>query len=204
MTDKAYFFQLYRDKFKPRILTPLQVTNLCTLIDVFDSDKYIRDHRQFAYLLATVFHECNAEWKPIAEYGKGRGRRYGRPDKVTGQTYYGRGYVQLTWKYNYQAMSAVVNEDLVNQPNKAMIPDIATKIIFYGMRHGTFTGRNLNRYINEKKCDYRNARRIINGTDKASLIAGYARKFEACIRELPQATAIEGINKDSPNSKKAT
>ena len=201
MTDKVYFFQLYRDKFKPHILTPEQVTNLCTLIDVFDSDKYITDRRQFAYLLATIYHECNAEWKPIAEYGKGRGRSYGRPDSITGQTYYGRGFVQLTWKANYQTMSKVIGEDLVNQPYKAMISGIATKIIFYGMKHGSFTGKNLDKYINDKKCDYRNARRIINGTDKAELIESYARKFEACIIE--QAEAIGGINIDKPNPMEA-
>jgi len=205
MTDKSYFFELYREKFKPHILTQPQVDNLCNLIDVFDSNKYITDYRQFAYLLATTFHECGATWKPIAEYGKGRGRSYGRPDSQTGQTYYGRGYVQLTWKANYYTMSKVTGLDLVNQPYKALIPSVATKIIFYGMEHGSFTGRKLSHYINDKKCDYKEARRIINGTDKASLIAKYARKFEQCIREIPQAIAIDGHNNEvNPEPDKAT
>jgi hypothetical protein len=51
----------------------------------------------------------------------------------------------------------------------------------YGMRNGIFTGKKLNTYINGTTCDYINARRIINGTDKASLIKGYAVNFEACL-----------------------
>lgn len=41
-----------------------------------------------------------------------------------------------------------------------------------------FTGVGLPRYIRGSRCDYVNARRIVNGTDRASLIAGYAKEFE--------------------------
>jgi len=36
------------------------------------------------------------EMQPIEEYGKGKGMKYGSPDPETGQTYYGRGFVQTT------------------------------------------------------------------------------------------------------------
>ena len=206
MTDRQYFFLQYRLKFG-KLKEQHMVDNLNSLIDTFDNKEYFTDHRHFAYLLATTFHEStwkNSVWKPIKEGGRGRGRPYGRPDPITGQTYYGRGYVQITWKANYYTMSKVTGLDLINQPDLTLEPEVATKIIFYGMKHGSFTGRKLSHYINDKKCDYRNARRIINGTDRASTIASYARKFEQCIRELPQAIAIDGTDNESPNSHKAT
>lgn len=44
------------------------------------------------------------------------------------------------------------------------------------MVDGWFTGRKLSQYF-EGKIDYQGARRIINGTDKAIMIAGYAQTF---------------------------
>jgi putative chitinase len=54
---------------------------------------------------------------------------------------------------------------------------IAIKIMFYGMTKGTFTGKMLSDYFNEETEDWVNARKIINGLDKAELIAGYAKDF---------------------------
>src|SRR4051794_28194747 len=59
------------------------------------------DLRWLAYALATTFHETAATMLPIAEYGYGAGRPYGVSDFETDQTYYGRGFVQLTWRDNY-------------------------------------------------------------------------------------------------------
>ncbi|TOE35570.1 hypothetical protein CGJ43_25525, partial [Vibrio parahaemolyticus] len=61
-----------------------------------------------AYVLATTYHETGHTMKPIEEWGKGQGRPYGEPDPETGQTYYGRGYVQLTWLANYIKAKAAV------------------------------------------------------------------------------------------------
>jgi hypothetical protein len=44
-----------------------------------------------------------ATMMPIAEYGKGQGHEYGKPcPEYDDQVAYGRGYVQLTWDYNYE------------------------------------------------------------------------------------------------------
>jgi predicted chitinase len=109
--------------------------------------------------------------KPIEEYGHGAGHSYGQPDPETGQTYYGRGYVQLTWKTNYQKMAALTGTDLVNHPELALDPKIAALIMFDGMKGGLFTGVGLPRYFDDRTDDPVNARRIINGTDKAEAIA---------------------------------
>lgn len=42
------------------------------------------------------------------------------------------------------------------------------------MRDGKFTGVGLSRYINANKCDFYNARRIVNGMDKARTFANSA------------------------------
>lgn len=143
-----------------------------------------------AYVLATTYHETAFTMEPIEECGKGVGHSYGEPDPVTGQTYYGRGYVQLTWKDNYQnAQDHVVDfrtmkcdVPLVMQPDLAMTPWVAAQIAIIGMSEGWFTGKKLSDYLTEYSTDYVNARRIINGTDKAQTIAAYAEEVEAAIK----------------------
>lgn len=179
MIDKDKFLFLYENEFTG--LTPNQRSGLAYLVERFNADEAMQDPRWIAYCLATVKHETAGTFQPIAEYGKGTGRKYGVPDKITGQTYYGRGYVQLTWKENYQAMAQVTGDDLVNFPDLAMTPDVAYKIMSYGMRKGSFTGQKLSLYIHDNACNYVRARKIINGEDCAEKIAGYAVKLENII-----------------------
>lgn len=169
--------------------TGKQLADLDNLLGYMEADGNVTDLRHAAYMLATVYHETAGTYRPIAEYGKGQGKKYGIPDPQTGQTYYGRGFVQLTWKANYQAMSKVVDKDLAINPDAAMLPDVAYKIMSFGMRKGSFTGVGLSKYINGDKCDYVNARRIINGIDCADKIAGYAQKFEYALNNSTPVTA---------------
>lgn len=135
-----------------------------------------------AYGLATAWHE--ARLKPIAEWGKGQGKPYGKPGKY-GQGQYGRGLVQLTWDSNYEWADKALGlgGSLLKDFDRALEPEIATRILVEGMETGAFTGKKLSDYItdNGTPSGFVNARRIINGTDKASLIAGYAENFLAAI-----------------------
>lgn len=151
--------------------------NLRQLLGFIAEDQTLQDQRWVAYLLGTIRHETAFTFAPVAEYGRGAGHLYGIPDPQTGQTYYGRGYVQITWKDNYDKFSKLVGTDLVNHPDDALNAPVAYKIASYGMVHGSFTGVDLEKYINSEGCDYFNARRIINGTDCAEVIAGYAEAF---------------------------
>ena len=154
------------------------------LLVCFENDPDMSaDVRWIAYALATIQRECAGTFQPISEYGKGAGRPYGKPDAVTGQTYFGRGYVQLTWKDNYAEMGRILGIDLVNHPDLALQPDTAYKIMSHGMICGSFTGVGLHRYINGDHCDYLNSRRIINGTDHAQEIASAAIWFESTLKE---------------------
>lgn len=183
MIDIEKFLFMYEvNAFKP--LSDSQHKGLSDVLIFMNSDENISDVRWFAYMLATTKHETADTWLPIAEYGKGKGLKYGQPDPATGFVYYGRGYVQLTWPGNYKTMGKVLGVDLYHDPDLALIPEIAYKIMSYGMRNGTFTGASLKRFINDEQCDYLNARRIINGLDCAEKISGYAVKFEAILKEV--------------------
>lgn len=185
MVDRALFFSKVRvSLFKGRMLQS-QTNGLTTLLDAWDAEYASEDLRWLAYVLATTHHETAATMQPIREYGRGKGRRYGKADPETNQVYYGRGYCQLTWRRNYEAMTSVVGVDLVANPDLALEPDVAAKILYHGMMHGTFTGKKLSRYFNDEASDWVNARRIINGTDRAGLIAAYGKKYLAALQEAP-------------------
>jgi predicted chitinase len=132
---------------------------------------------QKAYIIATAQHETARTFRPLEEYGKGKGRPYGRADSVTGKAYYGRGFVQLTWKSNYQKYSQILNIDLVNKPELASNPNVALFVLVHGFKTGAFTGRRLEQYITQGKTDFINARRCINGMDRASQIAAIAQQY---------------------------
>jgi len=139
-----------------------------------------------AYILATAFHETAHRMQPIAEYGKGKGRKYGVRGKY-GQVPYGRGYVQLTWDYNYEKADKELKMGgaLLKNFDKALEPQYAAPILFKGMEQGWFTGKKLRDFIDtideddvEDGREYEEGRRIINGVDKKKLIAQYALIFE--------------------------
>lgn len=153
------------------------------LIDKLLADNRVYSCEECAYILATVKHETAGTFRPIEEYGKGKNRSYGKPDPETGETYYGRGYVQLTWKNNYYQFTRILGKDLVNEPDLALDPDIAYEIMIEGMTKGLFTGKRLSQYINVDNTDFISARRIINGTDKARLIASYAEAYTTKLLE---------------------
>lgn len=180
--NRKYFY----DHFPFRPLRQKQVDALNFLLDRMDAWAVPElPLQKVSYILATIKHETADTYLPIAEYGKGKGRIYGKPDPVTGKRYYGRGYVQLTWKFNYERMGKLLGIDLANNPDLALGPETAWQITELGMTKGLFTGKKLSDYINDRKCDFHNARKIINGLDRAGLIAGYARSFLKALRMEP-------------------
>jgi len=55
--------------------------------------------------------------------------------------------------------------------------DIALFVLVHGFKTGTFTGRKITDYINNFETDFINARRCINGTDRAHEIADLAENY---------------------------
>lgn len=203
LLDKKYFYKQYQTLFGS--LTKQNVTNIELIIDsiseYYQSENRICNSNQLAYMLATVKHETADTYKPINEYG---GKKYyeemydpilgknakrkkmamdnGNTSQGDGVKYHGRGFVQLTWKDNYNRMGDKFNVDLVNNPELALDPKLALKILVYGSESGTFTGLKLEDFINSNDKDYYNARKVINGLDKAKKIENYAINLEKCIK----------------------
>lgn len=175
MIDRTKFWNAARPIFRGPSQSQVDGTN--SILDGFERRYPEGDKRWLAYELATTYWETAHTMQPIEEYGKGAGHPYGEPDPVTGQTYYGRGDVQLTWKGNYDRMGHALGVDLVNHPERALEPEIAAEIMFMGMEHGMFTGVGLPRYFSASADDPVNARRIINGTDHAYEIAHLHNQF---------------------------
>lgn len=173
-------------------LTQAQVNGIETILAA--SEGLPIGHR--AYLLATARHETADTMQPITEYG---GRKYfdkydtGKLAKALGNTpdkdgdgylYRGRGYVQITGRANYAKAGGKLGVDLIGNPDAALNPDIAARILVRGCSEGWFTGKKLSDYLGD---DFRNARRVVNGTDKAELIMGYAIEFgKALVTETVQ------------------
>ena len=76
----------------------------------------------------------------------------------------------------------MINVDLANNPDLALEPKNAANILITGMLTGAVTGMSLPRSIKTGTTqEFVNARKIINGTDRDKLIAGYAVKFLDCL-----------------------
>jgi putative chitinase len=177
MIDRAIFFDQVRKLPFPGAISQTQVAGCNALLDEAERRRF--DFRWTAYCLATAYHETAHTMLPIAEYGRGKGKAYGEP--INGKVYYGRGYVQLTWIKNYEKMGALLKADLVGNPELAMDPKIAAQVMFEGMIRGSFTGKRLSDFFNDSITDFPNARKIINGLDRAEMIASYARQFHGAL-----------------------
>jgi len=181
--DHKAFYDSMRQSFGP--LNQQQVDGTEQLLNA--AQHRMIPLNQLAYIIATSWHETAHTQQPIAEYGKGAGKKYGKPlPEYNNQVAYGRGYVQLTWDYNYEKADSILRLSgaLLANFDLALDPVIASNIIFEGMLAGWFTTKALGLYVtaDESKKDYWNARRVVNGTDRADLIKGHAEAFEKALR----------------------
>jgi len=190
---KTFFGAVRKEPFGGR-LTNEQVRGMEVLLDVWERHYVQHDIRWLAYALATAYHETAHTMQPIYERGsRDYFRRYDPPRKVAkvlgntkagdGFKYRGRGFVQLTGKANYRMAGRKLNANLLRDPDLALEPEMAAHILYRGMIEGWFTGKKLADYIKPRgKADYVRARRIVNGLDRAKLIAGYARAFAKALK----------------------
>ncbi|EJZ20713.1 hypothetical protein RCCGEPOP_13727 [Rhizobium sp. Pop5] len=199
--DRVFFFDVVRDELFKGNLTHPQVVGITAILDAWEERFAHADPRWLAYIFATAYHETAYTMQPVREtlaesdvraveileaaFAAGRlswvRTPYWRPDE-DGRSWLGRGLVQLTHKRNYEAMSALTGIDLVAGPDRAMEMDVAVTILIEGMLQGSFTGHKLQDHLNATTEDWVNARRIVNGTDRAEKLANYAKIFHAAIR----------------------
>lgn len=190
---KPFFDSIRKSLFGGR-LGALQVRGINAILDGWTKRfPDLGDIRQLAYVLATAYHETGTRMYALREgfaltdagarsaVAKA-GYKYAKPDPQTGHVYYGRGLVQITWRENYETMGRKLGLGLVHDPDLALSPPVAVEILISGMIDGDFTRKRLADYFNAKKDDPRNARRIINGMDRASDIAVHHRAFLDALR----------------------
>jgi hypothetical protein len=182
--NRKAFYDAIRPKLFGGSLTQSQVQGINAVLDEWEK-RGLKDLRWLAYMLATDKHETNATMQAVREayWMSEEWRR----THLRYWPYYGRGLVQLTWEENYRKMSKVVGVDLVADPDAALDLAQAVQVMFEGMLRaetgvGDFTGACLEQFFNAATDDPIGARRIINGTDKAPLIAGYHYDFLAALR----------------------
>jgi putative chitinase len=111
---------------------------------VWEQSYDTRDRRWLAYALATAYHEAAFTMQPIHEKGGPKyffsmydkdgdrpkvAKALGNTEKGDGVRFHGRGYVQLTGRTNYAKAKKLVGADLVNNPDLALDPAIASMIL---------------------------------------------------------------------------
>lgn len=201
MKQDVFFDTVRRTLFGGK-LAQSQVDGMNGLLTAFDQvgDK---DQDTLAYGLATAFHETGRRMVPVREgfaktdtgarravnsLAQKRGpksavARYAKPAGPLGHVYYGRGHVQLTWLDNYRASSADAGTDLVANPDAMLDPVVSARVLFRGLMDGRWNGqgKGLRHYEGAddvlSDAEAAEARRTVNGKDKAAAIAVYHRKF---------------------------
>ena len=142
---------------------------------------WITDNRQIAYVLSTIKGES---WFKNQKEIWGENKDYWKIDSITWKAYYGRWFIQITHKSNYEKYTEIIRNswkdfkdndgntlkwseiDLVNNPDVILQSnDLAAFIAMDRMKNwwpDRLETKKLSYYINDTKTDYYNARIIIN------------------------------------------
>lgn len=200
--DRAVFYDIVRASVFGGKLSEDQVQGMENLLNV--REQYIPDMppHELAYDLATASWETAGTMQPITERGpKSYFNKYEPGTKIgnvlgntqpgDGYRYRGEGHVQNTGRRNASVATKRLNElyklgiDLVKNPEQRGDPLVSALSLFIGNREGWWTGKDINDYIDnidesddEDLREFSNARRIVNGTDKAVEIGKRALAFE--------------------------
>lgn len=194
--DRPTFFAFARNAPFGGRLTTEQVSGTEAIFDAWEREG-TGDDRHLAYILATVFRETGGRMVPVREtfatsdaqairrldaaYAAGKLPQVKAPYWRAG--WFGRGPVQVTHETNYRKVGQALGVDLIANPGLLLDPVVGARSVVVGMTQGLFVARQtLAKYFNAGKDDPEGARRIVNGTDKASLIAGYHANFLDAIK----------------------
>jgi len=191
--DRNTFYERCRKNFNKN-LSDTQIKGYEAIFDYWDPSP-LNDGRWLAYILATAHHEMGGRIGPVREgfcdtdegsiravtnlFNKGKIRRNYALPHDNGNSYFGRGLVQITHGDNYFKMGKVLGIPLYEYPSLALDLDTSVKIIYEGMTNGFFRPpHKLSTYFTDTTTDWLNARNIINGgLDRAGDIKKIALKY---------------------------
>lgn len=193
-------------------LTAARKPGFEAIFDAWDGVDHFDTLEWLAYMLATAWHETGTTMLPVREgFKKTDAQAYAHVTAYcakqgianyparhsNGNSYYGRGYVQLTHANNYQKMSSrlKMGSKLYDKPDTVMEPGAAAMILAVGLIDGMFRPAKgtLFDYFNATTQDWYGARELVNG-DKAKkpkwaggkrigdLIAGYGKGFAMALK----------------------
>lgn len=149
-------------------------------ISVADADKYGR----------TTDHPADQEAIGNRIYGGKFGReQLGNTEAGDGYKFRGRNLPQFTGRRIYTLLAQSTGVDVVRDPSRALELRIGVAGMFDAMETGWFTGKKLSDYLDGPTPDFVNARRTINGVDRARDIAAFAEKFLAAIVRATMTSA---------------
>lgn len=221
LNRKVFFNHIRKSLFRGRI-SQSQVDGMNDLLDAWEQYG-TDDPRHLAYAAATSYHETGSRMQPVREgfaktdsearrrvarLAEKRGQRsavvkYARPAGEYGHVYYGRGDVQLTWIDNYRRMERITGLPLVKNPDLAL--KHSKRILIEGMtkgasNRGDFTRYSVETFFNDRTDDPVGARKVVNGTDRATLIAGYHAAFLEAITYAVKAYEEPGFLDDEDDA----
>jgi putative chitinase len=207
--DRDTYFEAVRTTLFGGELSQEQVDGQNAILSAWEAKPLSDDLRWLSYCLSTTMHETASTCQPIEEYGKGEGMAYGKADPETGQTYYGRGYVQLTWRDNYskatEKLQLTGDNDIEWHAGKALDPTIAAEVMFRGMAEGWFRSPNmLAKFFDADTDDPFGAREIINGDKNYNVtwddrtIGEIIADYHDCFLEALEQAAVDAPPQPRP------
>lgn len=177
---KTFFNEVRHSLFGGR-LKKSQVEGMETKLIVFKKEGISLSNA--AYLMATSYHETAKRMQPVKE-GLNASDAWRRRN-LRYYPWYGRGDVQLTWKYNYERVDKELGLDgaLVENADLALDTEISARALVAGVMGGWYNGRGhgLAHYVPNNIGtleEFKQARRTVNIMDKATMIARQALKFQ--------------------------
>jgi hypothetical protein len=211
--DRSYFYANFPNaNLYGKTATPARKPGFEAIFDAWDAIPQYDFPEWLAYALATAWHETGTTMQPVREgfkktdkeaydyvsaYCKKAGISNYAIRHANGNSYYGRGYVQLTHSANYSKIGERLGlgDALYADPDRVLEPNVAARIMLTGMMEGLFRPKygSLIDYFNSTEQRWFEARDLINGDKNVipkwtggksigEVIASYGRAFRGALR----------------------